>query len=254
MAQFRPVRHPDLFDSVTHLTGRPSAVFGGSELDPRGRLASILEARTIVGSRPYGAPSPVVCFTESTPQGLEFLVSELRYAPWGIMFKKDSVWAKGSSLALYVRSDEYDLLSSTTTTFRSRGRAPRTRSVGMAARARVADAVRTIHLQTRGRCRSFGRKLPLGAPCPRCASTCGTGFAICGLSVVVPLSWSFCVLLGAISFALFVWRKDLRRTNPGPSRSRATRNARLSEQPAGAECLPRGRLEVGLLEGEAALQ
>ncbi len=27
-----------------------------------------------------------------------------------------------------------------------------------------------------------------------------------------------------------------------------------SEQPAGAECLPRGRLEVGLLEGEAALQ
>jgi hypothetical protein len=31
-------------------------------------------------------------------------------------------------------------------------------------------------------------------------------------------------------------------------------NARLSEQPAGAECLPRRWLEVGLLEGEAALQ
>ena len=120
MAQFRPVRHPDLFDSVTHLTGRPGAHFSESELDPRGRLASILEARTIVGSRPYGAPTPVVCFTESTPQGLEFLVGELGYEPWGIMFKKDFVWAKGAAPALYVRSDEYELLSSMPRTFRSR--------------------------------------------------------------------------------------------------------------------------------------
>lgn len=120
MAKFRPVRHPDLFDSVTHLTGRPGAVFGASDLDPRGRLSSILESRRIVGSRPYGSPSPVVCFTESTPQGLEFLVRELRYEPWGIMFKKDFAWAHGAAPALYVRSDEYECLSATPTSFRSR--------------------------------------------------------------------------------------------------------------------------------------
>ena len=106
---------------MTHLTGRPRAFFPAApSLDAASRLASILQTETIFGTQPYGVRSPIVCFTESTRQGLDHLVRDLGYEPWGLMFTKDYAWGQGAAPALYVRSDDFSALDTTPQEFRAR--------------------------------------------------------------------------------------------------------------------------------------
>lgn len=113
MVELRALEHPDLWDFVVHLTGRPGATHASvdpsiARMTPSEKLASILQAHEIRATRPFGTPAPVACFTESTPAGLEYLVGRLGYAPWGIVFSKAFVYGVGGAPVHYVRGDEWD--------------------------------------------------------------------------------------------------------------------------------------------------
>ena len=104
----RPLDHPDLWDYVTHLTGRPRDPDDEpDDLSAQERLESILQHRLIRSSRPYGVPEPVVCFTESTENGIAYLIDNKGYEPWGIVFHKEVAYAKGAAPVHYVRGDEW---------------------------------------------------------------------------------------------------------------------------------------------------
>ena len=49
----------------------------------------------------------MVCFSESTPTGIDYLIAKKGYAPWGIVFKKDKIFAEGGGPALVVRGDHW---------------------------------------------------------------------------------------------------------------------------------------------------
>lgn len=114
-ARLRSLEHPDLWDYVVHLVGRPGR--RSWSLDPavaamtaEARVASILRLERINASRPFGAAQDVVCLTESTPAGLAYLIGERGYAPWGLVFSKELVFNAGGAPVLYVRGDEWDEL------------------------------------------------------------------------------------------------------------------------------------------------
>lgn len=49
----------------------------------------------------------MVCFTESTQAGLDYLISERGFAPWGIVFRKETIWDRGGSPVWYARPDQW---------------------------------------------------------------------------------------------------------------------------------------------------
>lgn len=70
------------------------------------RLGQILLDGRILAFPPFGASTPVVCFTECTRAGIQTLMAEGRYTPSGLAFAKD--FAEDAGPALYVRGDEWD--------------------------------------------------------------------------------------------------------------------------------------------------
>jgi hypothetical protein len=76
-------------------------------MSPMDRFASILNEERINGGLPFGAGSRVTCFTESTVAGLNFLVRERNYVPYGLVFSKDFVFRKGGGPVHYVRADQW---------------------------------------------------------------------------------------------------------------------------------------------------
>lgn len=104
----------DLSNEVVHFTGRrgPNNDQVGNEilaLDGPARLARIIETRRVDAFRPFhGYGDPVICFTEATLSGLQRLVAQLRYHPWGLSFRKDWVFRRGGGPAHYVRGDLWD--------------------------------------------------------------------------------------------------------------------------------------------------
>lgn len=115
--KIRPLRqydNPDLSPFVIHFVSRgyppnsnlPEDIQG---MSPRERLFNgILKPRTIRAfSVFYGSDHPVVCFTECTPAGVQTLIREGRYGPWGVAFTKDCVFQKGGGPAFYIRGDEW---------------------------------------------------------------------------------------------------------------------------------------------------
>lgn len=113
MALLRPLPHPDQWDLVVHLTGRPRGKAAAvpnaiMQQTPEQRLESILRSGCIEGFPPYGAPKPMVSFTETTPEGLSYLFASAGYAPWGVVFSKQVVYDAGGAPAMHVRGDEWD--------------------------------------------------------------------------------------------------------------------------------------------------
>src|SRR5437763_1740339 len=111
--------HPDLSNFVIHFvarTGRhvrevPDEILLASGFQ---RLLDILRERRIRPFPAFGqaaADTPVVCFTECTPGGVETLIAQGRYEPWGIAFKKDFIFRNGGGPAFYVRGDEWPLVT-----------------------------------------------------------------------------------------------------------------------------------------------
>jgi hypothetical protein len=76
-------------------------------MTPAQRLESILTEGRIRSRAVFGSSSPVICFTESTPAGLEYMINRKGYAPWGIVFTKEFVYRKRGGPVHYVREDEW---------------------------------------------------------------------------------------------------------------------------------------------------
>jgi len=52
----------------------------------------------------------MVCFTESTQAGLDYLISERQYPPWGIVFRKEAIWTAGGGPVWYARQEQWNYL------------------------------------------------------------------------------------------------------------------------------------------------
>ncbi|MEY9912821.1 hypothetical protein ABIA35_009088 [Catenulispora sp. MAP12-49] len=106
--QLRPAEHPDLSDSLTHFTGRAreSAMVAQSirELSPKERLDSILTTGELWPSVTYSGGLPAVCFTESTFAGLEYLIGEQGFQPWGLVLDRQWVFDQGGAPVWHFRS------------------------------------------------------------------------------------------------------------------------------------------------------
>jgi hypothetical protein len=100
-------------DRLVHMTGRSGTASSGlgviADMDPSGRLRSILKMRSIMANPVFsvGHSCKAVCFSETTDASLLGAVSEGTYQPFGIAFKKEVVFAQGGGPVHYVRGDEW---------------------------------------------------------------------------------------------------------------------------------------------------
>jgi hypothetical protein len=113
----RRLQHPDIWDYVVHLTGRPPGLPNAEvpsrlrRMPAEERLAGILDEGRIRGFPPYQRGlSPVVCFTESTQVGLDHLIGERGFEPWGLVFAKTTVLAWGGGPVWYARPAQHALI------------------------------------------------------------------------------------------------------------------------------------------------
>ena len=115
--ELRRCDHPDLSYHVIHFVGRLGKANDRVPLDVAtlaapAKLSQIFETG-IIRAFPvfFGGDEPVVCFTECTPAGVQTLIRERRYSPWGIAFMKDFVFSRGGP-TFYVRGDEWKYVES----------------------------------------------------------------------------------------------------------------------------------------------
>jgi hypothetical protein len=81
-------------------------------VDPPSRLAQILHQGRIRAVPTFGTGGrPIVAFTESSQPSVLRLISDGRYAPWGIGFSKQCIFERGGPV-LYVRGDEWETATS----------------------------------------------------------------------------------------------------------------------------------------------
>lgn len=107
--------HPDLPDTLVHLTGRPRVraddlppVFG--EGGPDDRLAGIAHAGAIYATRVWRTRGPVVCLSEASPAALVRLFStgvtyRGPYAPWAVMLNRAAAVTSGICPVWYMGDD-----------------------------------------------------------------------------------------------------------------------------------------------------
>jgi hypothetical protein len=78
---------------------------------PAQRLDNILWEQSIRGFPPFGAESPMVCFSESPAKHLEWLINERHWPAWGVMVTREWVYQSGGGPAWYARPDQYAALT-----------------------------------------------------------------------------------------------------------------------------------------------
>ena len=111
----RKVEHPDLSWFLTHFCDRgrpprkqvPADIY---RLSAQERLTSILWDQALRAFVTYSGGHPAVGFTESTLQGLNFLISQRRYQPWGLVFDRQSVYDAGGGPVWHARREQYEKL------------------------------------------------------------------------------------------------------------------------------------------------
>lgn len=81
-------------------------------ISPAQRLDNILWEQRIWGFPPFGATSPMVCFSESPFNHLAWLINERHWPPWGVILTRQWVYATGGGPAWYTRPEQYDTLTS----------------------------------------------------------------------------------------------------------------------------------------------
>jgi hypothetical protein len=103
---------PDVGDYLIHFTGRNGPRMNVDPeillLSPENRLMRILTGVRIRAFQTFGAAAPVAAFTESTQASVRELISERRYAPFGVGFSKQFIFDKNGGPVLYVRGDEWN--------------------------------------------------------------------------------------------------------------------------------------------------
>lgn len=110
--RLRDLDHPDMSEWLVHFTGRPrtrkdlSAEIKAAS--PSERLESVLRGRTLTAFRTFYAPVPVVCFTESTLRGLEYMIGQAQFSPWGLVFHRQTVYERGGGPVFHLREEYWD--------------------------------------------------------------------------------------------------------------------------------------------------
>jgi hypothetical protein len=111
---------PAQSDFLIHFCGRPSgrpytpmvpAAIQG--LTPAQRLDNILWEQRILGFPPFGAAAdqPMVCFSESPLDHLQWLLQSRGWPPWGVVLSRQWVYATGGGPIWYTRPEQYESLS-----------------------------------------------------------------------------------------------------------------------------------------------
>jgi hypothetical protein len=113
----RMVEHPDLSPVVTHFCSRARRHAGTVpndilQMTPPKRLESILWDGHLRAFVTYSGGDPAVCFTEATwSDGINFLIRQRGYPPWGLVFSRNSVYNAGGGPVWYARTHEQRMLA-----------------------------------------------------------------------------------------------------------------------------------------------
>lgn len=107
--------HPDLPDTLVHLTGRPRVraddqPAGFAQGGPDDRLAGIAHAGAIAATRVWRARGPVVCLSEASSAALATLFStgvtyRGPYSPWAVMLDRAAAVAAGARPVWHMGDD-----------------------------------------------------------------------------------------------------------------------------------------------------
>ena len=103
--KLRRVEHPGQSECLVHFCGRGNAFQTTDGLTPQQRLDSIFHSGGFQASIALTRAWPVVCFSESTPRGVEKLLGPKRWDGWGIVVSRDWVWERGGGPIWYARDD-----------------------------------------------------------------------------------------------------------------------------------------------------
>lgn len=103
---------PAQSDYLYHFTGRegrrpdlvPDVIQGMSAQE---RLDSILREGQFRAFPPFGATTPCVCFSESPPDHLKYLIGTRRFSPWGIVTHRSTLLTFGGGSVAYVPDSVY---------------------------------------------------------------------------------------------------------------------------------------------------
>lgn len=111
----RPVSHPELSSALTHFCDRwrPSGYAVPERIknmSGRQRLEEILWEDALTAFVTFSGGAPAVCMTEAGVAGLQYLIGSKYYAPWGLVFDRQSVYNAGGGPVWYARNDEYNKL------------------------------------------------------------------------------------------------------------------------------------------------
>lgn len=98
---------PAQSDYLYHFTGRngqrpdwvPESIQGMSAQE---RLDSILREKQFRAYAPFGATTPCICFSESPPDHLKYLIGIGRFSPWGIVTHRSAILSAGGGSVAYV--------------------------------------------------------------------------------------------------------------------------------------------------------
>lgn len=109
--QLKPADHPDLSEALTHFTGRARHASASIDTAIRAmsapeRLESILREQQLRPAVTYSGGLPAVCFTESTVSGLEYLIAQRGFQPWGIAVRRQWVYDQGGAPVWHVRPED----------------------------------------------------------------------------------------------------------------------------------------------------
>lgn len=109
---------PAQSEYLIHFCGRapglgftPSVPDGIRKIAPAQRLDSILWQQCISGFPPFGAASPMVCFSEGPLDHLAWLINERHWPSWGVILTRQWVYAAGGGPAWYARPEQYETMT-----------------------------------------------------------------------------------------------------------------------------------------------
>lgn len=114
LGRLRHVEHPDLSALLTHFCARGRAPGPAVPEDIRAksapeRLTSILQSQQLHAFTTFSGGS-AACFTESTQQGIEFMIARRGYQPWALVFDRQSIYDAGGGPVWYARPEHYAAL------------------------------------------------------------------------------------------------------------------------------------------------
>ncbi|MET8605750.1 hypothetical protein ABZV92_19625 [Streptomyces rubiginosohelvolus] len=109
---------PAQSDNLFHFTGRvgdrpndvPRTI---QKMTPEQRLDAIIGERVLRAFPPFGPTTRCVCFSESPPDHLAFLVAAGRVEPWGIVVSRDQMVRTGGGSVAYVPDKVYEYFKNT---------------------------------------------------------------------------------------------------------------------------------------------